>query len=259
MKRIKELLINPDKKLLNIFCTAGYPHLNSTIEVILSLQKHGADMIEIGMPYSDPIADGPVIQQSNMQALQNGMNMHLLFEQLNSIKGKVNIPMILMGYLNPVLQYGIEQFCADAKSAGVSGIILPDLPMFEYQSIYESIFKKHGLHFIFLITPETSIERVRKADKLSSLFLYAVSSSATTGTTTDKTVQEKYFKKLSALKLKNPLLIGFGISDHESFTNACAYAAGAIIGSAYIKVLEHSSDIDRDTASFIAQIRGKNE
>ena len=245
--------------LLNIFCTAGYPLINSTTEVILSLQKNGADIIEIGMPYSDPIADGPVIQQSNMTALQNGMTMQLLFKQLNSIKENLTVPLILMGYLNPVLQYGIEKFCEDAETSGVSGVILPDLPMFEFENSYKKIFEKYNLHFIFLITPETSNERIKMADRLSSGFLYAVSSSATTGTKTDRSQQGKYFKKLAALKLKNPILIGFGINDHKSFAYACKHAAGAIIGSAYIKTLEYSTDIDSDTASFIGRIKGKNE
>ena len=259
MNKLDKLFKNNNKNLLNIFCTAGSPRLDSTTEVILSLQKHGADMIEIGMPYSDPIADGPVIQQSNMIALQNGMNMELLFKQLDSIKETVNVPLILMGYLNPVLQYGMERFCADAEAAGIDAVILPDLPMFEFEHLYQNIFAQHKLHFIFLITPGTGNDRIKKADKLSSGFLYAVSSSATTGNMGDSSRQEKYFKKLSALELKNPVMIGFGISDHKSFSNACKHASGAIIGSAYIKALEHSEAIDRDTEIFIRSIRKENE
>ncbi len=259
MNKLDELFSIKKNRLLNIFCTAGYPRKESTTDVILALQKHGADMIEIGMPYSDPIADGPVIQQSNMIALQNGMNMSLLFEQLNDIKEQIRIPIILMGYLNPVLQYGMEKFCEDASRAGVSGIILPDLPMYEYETYYSSIFKKQGLHFIFLVTPETSNERIKKADKLSRGFLYAVSSSATTGGVGQQCSPEDYFERLQAMKLKNPVLIGFGISDKESFKRACSYASGAIIGSAYIKALSHSENIDHDTALFIAGIKGSNE
>ena len=190
-----------------------------------------------------------------MTALQNGMTMQLLFKQLSSIKESIHVPLILMGYLNPVLQYGIEKFCADAEASGVSGIILPDLPVFEFENYYKKVFKKHNLHFIFLITPETSNERIKKADKLSSGFLYAVSASATTGSKTDESQQKKYFKKLATLKLKNPILIGFGINDHKNFGYACKYAAGAIIGSAYIKTLAQSTDIDKDTAIFISRIK----
>jgi tryptophan synthase alpha chain len=253
--RFDKVFADNKKNLLNIFCTAGYPHRESTTEVMLALQKHGADMIEIGMPYSDPIADGPVIQHSNMIALQNGMTIQLLFEQLNRVKEKIIIPVILMGYLNPVLQYGMEKFCADAATAAVDAVILPDLPMFEFENFYKQLFKKHGLKFIFLITPETSNDRIKKADKLSSGFLYAVSSSATTGNTADTASKEKYFKRLAAMELKNPFLVGFGINDNQSFAEACVYAAGAIIGSAYIKILEYTTDIDTGTASFIKAIR----
>lgn len=256
--KLDQLFLAKNKNILNVFCTAGYPKLESTSEVILALQACGVDMIEIGMPYSDPIADGAVIQQSNMTALQNGMNMALLFQQLNSVKEQVKIPIILMGYLNPVLQYGIEKFCADASDAGVSGIILPDLPMYEYESLYGEVFKKYGLHFIFLVTPETSKERIRKADKMSSGFLYAVSSSATTGSA-NNTETGDYFGRLQKIKLNNPVLIGFGISDHKSFMNASSRANGAIIGSAYIKAIEHTVDIQAATTTFIRSIKEGNE
>ncbi len=259
LNKLDQLFTTKSKSLLNIFFTAGYPDVNSTTEVILSLQQQGADIIEIGMPYSDPIADGPVIQESNMIALQNGMTMELLFHQLNTIKESVQVPLILMGYLNPVMQYGMEKFCADAAAAGVHGIILPDLPMFEFEHYYKSIFEKHQLHFVFLITPETSFDRIKKADILSSGFLYAVSSSATTGSSADNSTRDYYFERLAALKLKNPLLIGFGINDNRSFENACKYASGAIIGSAYIKILQHSRDINRDTGLFIRSITNKHE
>lgn len=255
VNKLDTLFAGKNKNLLNIYCTAGYPHKDSTATVILSLQEHGADMIEIGMPYSDPIADGPVIQNSNMVALQNGMNMQLLFEQLKNIKEQLTVPVILMGYLNPVLQYGIERFCFDAEDAGVSAIILPDLPMYEFEISYKRLFKKHNLHFVFLVTPETSKERIKKADDLGSGFLYAVSSSATTGNTADSSSKKKYFKKLSGMKFKNPMMIGFGIHDKQGFEEACAHASGAIIGSAYIKTLAGTNDINPTTAAFIKAIK----
>lgn len=255
MNKLDKIFKQKQHNILNIFCTAGFPAKDSLFQVLPALQQHGADIIEVGIPYSDPIADGPVIQQSNMQALANGMTIELLFEQLNHLKEKMNIPVILMGYLNPVLQYGIERFCQDAASAGISGIILPDLPMHEYEHLYKPLFKKHNLHFIFLISPQTSEERIKKADKLSSGFLYAVSSSATTGSDNVSGNQEVYFNKIKNMKLINPILIGFGIKDKYSFDTANKYAAGAIIGSAFIKAIAHSSDINRDTALFIQGIK----
>jgi tryptophan synthase alpha chain len=253
--KLTQLFQQKNNNLLNVYCTAGYPNKESTIEVILALQKSGVDIIEIGMPYSDPIADGPVIQQSNMVAIENGMTIALLFEQLKTVKGKVNIPIIMMGYLNPVMQYGLEQFCEDAERAGVSGIILPDLPMYEFETIYAPLFKKHHLSFIFLITPQTSLDRIKKADKLSSGFLYAVSSSSTTGTTVADEDKIGYFERISKMKLANPVMIGFGINNRETFNTACNYAAGAIIGSAYIKELETSDDIEKATNEFVNSIK----
>jgi tryptophan synthase alpha chain len=216
-----------------------------------ALQSSGADLIELGMPYSDPLADGPVIQESSVIALANGMTISTLFSQLQNLRKDIQVPVILMGYLNPVLQYGFEKFCADAAEAGIDGFILPDLPEYEYETIYGPIIKKNGLDFIFLVTPETSEERVRKLDRLSSGFLYAVSSSSTTGS--DKQMQsvEAYLKRLQSYGLKNPILVGFGIKDKASFDAACAYSNGAIIGTAYIKSLEHASDINAVTASFL--------
>jgi tryptophan synthase alpha chain len=253
--KLSKLLSEKQANLLNVFCTAGFPHRNSTAEVLLSLQKHGADIIEIGMPYSDPIADGPVIQQSNMIALQNGMNMQLLFEQLNEVKERLTVPVILMGYLNPVLQYGIEKFCADAKAAGVSAVILPDLPMYEFEKLYRPVFEKHGLAFIFLITPQTTVDRIKKADELTNGFLYAVSSSATTGNSAAISSNEEYFKRLAVMKRRNPILIGFGITNKSDFEFACKYASGAIIGSAYIKALQDTTDVDSATESFIKGVK----
>ena len=255
MNKLDELFAQKQINILNIFCTAGYPNRESITQVIPALQQHGADIIEIGIPYSDPIADGPVIQQSNMQALANGMTIQLLFEQLKQVKEQINTPVILMGYLNPVLQYGIDRFCKDAAATGISGIILPDLPMHEYEHFYKPVFEKYNLHFIFLVSPQTSEERIKKADKLSSGFLYAVSSSATTGNNNSFDDQEAYFKRLQAMKLKNPILIGFGIKDKHTFDTACKYAAGAIIGSAYIKAIAVSTNINSDTAAFINTIK----
>jgi tryptophan synthase alpha chain len=256
--RLTQLFQQKKERVLNVYCTAGYPHLNSTGEVILSLQKNGADIIEIGMPYSDPLADGPVIQKSNMQALQNGMTITLLFEQLNEIKLQTTTPIILMGYFNPVLQYGVERFCAEAVSAGISGVILPDLPEYEYEHTYKHIFEKYSLSFIFLISPETDQKRVRKADKLSSGFLYAVSSSSTTGGKINLAEKADYFLALKKMKLTNPFLIGFGISEHEDFETVCKYANGAITGSAYIKAITNAEDINDATASFIKTIIKEN-
>ena len=254
--RLTRLFEQKKTGVLNIYCTAGFPQLESTAEVITALQNNAADIIEIGIPYSDPIADGPVIQQSNMIALSNGMSIPVLFEQLKKIKDTVQVPLILMGYMNPVLQYGIEKFCAAAEEARVSGVILPDLPMYEFETEYQQLFKKHNLNFIFLVTPETDEERIRQIDKLSSGFIYAVSSSSTTGKNKAIADQSSYFKKLQDMKLNNPVLVGFGIKDKETFTAACKYTNGAIIGSAYIKAIENSFNIDKDTKDFINTVKG---
>ena len=254
MNRIDELFAKKKKNVLNVYCTAGYPHLNSTVEVLTALQQNGADMIEIGMPYSDPLADGPVIQHSSMIALKNGMSIGLLFEQLKSLRPVIHLPVILMGYMNPILQFGIEKFCAAAAAAGVDGVILPDLPMYEFEETYQPLFEKHQLKFIFLVTPETGEERIRKIDSLSSGFLYAVSSSSTTGSNKVISDQSLYFKKLQDMQLNNPVLVGFGIKDRPTFQSASAYTNGAIIGSAYIKALENTSDIALTTKEFLNTI-----
>lgn len=253
--KLIELFQQKNSSLLNVYCTAGYPAKDSTIKVLSALQKNGVDLIEVGMPYSDPIADGPVIQKSNMQALENGMTIELLFTQLEEAKEVIDTPIILMGYLNPVLQFGIEKFCKAAAKAGISGIILPDLPMHEYEEVYSAVFKKYNLSFIFLITPQTSAERIKKADKLSTGFLYAVSSSATTGTNGNIDDKTAYFERIAAMKLKNPLMIGFGINDKSSFENACMYSRGGIIGSAFIKALGVSGDVEAVTEAFLKTIR----
>jgi tryptophan synthase alpha chain len=260
MNRLDKVFAEKKVNVLNVYCTAGYPQLHSTIEVIQALQNNGADIIELGMPYSDPLADGEVIQQSSATALQNGMTISKLFEQLetlnNSPSGDGGIPIILMGYMNPILQFGLEKFCAAAKEVGIDGMILPDLPMYEFETMYKPLFEKNNLKFIFLVTPETSEERIRKIDNLSSGFLYAVSSSSTTGNNKAIEEQEGYFKKLQQMKLKNPILVGFGIKDKHTFTAACKYTNGAIIGSAYIKALENSTDINQTTKEFLNGVLG---
>jgi tryptophan synthase alpha chain len=256
MSRIQELFARKQQKVLNVYCTAGYPQLNSTLPVMKALQDNGADLIELGMPYSDPLADGPVIQASGSKALENGMTIAVLFEQLENFRKEIKIPVILMGYMNPVLQYGFEKFCADASALGIDGLILPDLPEFEFENEYGSVIKKYGLDFIFLVTPETSEERVRKLDFLSSGFLYAVSSSATTGRDKDFSAVEKYLQKLQSMQLENAVLVGFGIKDKETFQSACKYANGAIIGTAYIKMLEETKNIEEGTKIFLNNILG---
>jgi len=254
MSRIEALFGRKKERVLNVYCTAGYPELNSTMDVILTLEKSGADLIELGMPYSDPLADGPVIQASSSRALQNGMSIEVLFDQLKTLRAKTQIPLILMGYMNPVIQYGFQKFCEDAAAVGVDGLILPDLPEYEYETMYGDIIKKVGLDFIFLVTPETSETRIKKLDSLSSGFLYAVSSSATTGNEKDFDQVTVYLQGLKDMQLKNPVLVGFGIKDKNTFDTACRYANGAIIGSAYIKALEQPGDIQSLTKKFLEQV-----
>jgi tryptophan synthase alpha chain len=251
MSRLNELFERKNGRVLNVYCTAGYPQLDSTIEVMKSLGAAGADLIELGMPYSDPLADGPVIQASSAKALQNGMTISKLFEQLKSFRKEVSLPVVLMGYVNPLLQYGFERFCAKAAEVGVDGLIIPDIPMYEYETEYKAIVEKHGLNFIFLITPETSEIRIRKLDSLSTGFLYAVSSSSLTGSDKNFSEVETYLQRLQEMKLKNPVLVGFGIKDKATFDVASRHAAGAIIGSAYIKALDAGSNIETTTKEFI--------
>ena len=254
MSRIGELFARKKQKVLNIYCTAGYPRPDSMLKIIKALQENGADLIELGMPYSDPLADGPLIQHSSTIALQNGMSIKKLLSQLKDVKSEIHVPIILMGYMNPVLQYGFEKFCADAAAAGVDGLILPDLPEYEFEAEYGAIIRQHGLDFIFLVTPETSEERVKKLDQLSSGFLYAVSSSSTTGSDKNMPEVKQYLQKLQKMQLKNPVLVGFGIRDKETFEDACSHANGAIIGSAFIKALENSENEQETVKQFLKLI-----
>lgn len=250
--RITSLFEKKDEKILSIYFTAGYPELNDTLKIISQLEKSGADLVEIGMPFSDPVADGPVIQQSSEEALKNGMTIHLLFEQLKHIRKSVSIPLILMGYLNPVMQYGIEDFCKKCKEIGIDGTIIPDLPLEIYETEYKEIFEQNSLSNIFLVTPQTSDERIRKIDELSTGFIYMVSSSSTTGV--KGAVNEEqifYFKRITAMNLRSKRLIGFGISDKASFEKSSCYANGAIIGSAFIKALEGKETVETKVKEFM--------
>lgn len=256
MNRLEELFQRKKEKVLNVYCTAGYPELDSTIKVMKALQDNGVDLIELGMPYSDPLADGPVIQASGSKALENGMSIEVLFQQLKDFRKEIYVPVILMGYMNPVLQFGFEKFCQYCADAPIDGLILPDLPEYEYETEYGAIVQRYGLDFIFLITPETSEERIKKLDSLSRGFLYAVSSSSITGSDKDFSPVEIYLERLQKMQLKNPFLVGFGIKDKHTFDMACNHANGAIIGSAYIKALENTDDIEKTTKEFLNGIKG---
>ena len=253
MNRINKKL-QEDKKLLSIYFTAGYPKLQDTTIVIHELVKAGVDMIEIGLPFSDPLADGPTIQESSTEALKNGMTTATLFEQIKDIRKTVDIPLIVMGYFNPMLQYGVEEFCAKCAEIGIDGLIMPDLPLAEYEMHYKAIFEKYDLKMIFLITPQTSDARIRQIDAASDAFIYMVSSASTTGKTSGfSTVQTDYFDRIAKLQLKNPQIVGFGIKDEETFKAATQTAKGAIIGSAFIKAL--TADGIEGIGRFISTIR----
>lgn len=253
--RINTLFREKGKNILSVYFTAGYPELNDTKVIIHELVKNGVDLIEIGMPFSDPVADGPVIQHSSLVALHNGMSVRKLFEQLEDIRQSVDIPLILMGYINPVLQYGVEAFCRKCKEIGIDGLIIPDLPLSVYQEEYKSIFEAYNLHNIFLVTPQTSDERLRMIDEASSGFIYMVSSNSTTGAKSGiSEMQKNYFERINTIGLKNPRLIGFGISNAETFKNACQYAQGAIIGSAFVNALGVDMPLNRKIPQFIESI-----
>jgi tryptophan synthase alpha chain len=255
--RLTELFSKKKNSILSVYFTAGYPRLDNTVRIAEYLEQAGADVIEIGMPYSDPLADGPTIQQSGARALANGMTISKLFEQLQDIRSTVSLPLILMGYLNPAMQYGLDRFCQQCQRVGVDALIIPDLPMQEYLDEYKNLFESYGLFNIFLVSPQTSDERIRLIDEHSHGFIYVVSSASITGAKSGITDEQiAYFERIRAMRLKHPTLIGFGISDRETFQTACAYAQGAIIGSAFIKKLEASENLKQGIDQFVRHIKG---
>lgn len=237
MNRIN-LKLQENKKLLSIYFTAGFPNLNDTVSIIQELEKSGVDMIEIGLPFSDPLADGPTIQESSTQALTNGMTTKLLFEQLKEIRESVTIPLLIMGYFNPILQFGVDRFCQKCAEVGIDGVIIPDLPLTVFEQEYKTVFEHYNLKNIFLITPQTPEERIRKIDSLTDSFIYMVSSSSTTGSqNTFGENQKNYFNRIAKMELKNPQIVGFGISDNATFLQATERQKGAIIGSGFVKFI----------------------
>ncbi|MFN3784713.1 MAG: tryptophan synthase subunit alpha [Spirosomataceae bacterium] len=258
MNKIVRMFEQVKEPVLNIYFTAGFPALDDTRKVLAAIQNGGAHIAEIGMPYSDPIADGETIQQSNQVALENGMTLAILFEQLQGMRSEISIPVVLMGYLNPVVQFGVENFCKKCQEVGVDGLILPDLPMDEYYEEYKPIFDAYGLLNIFLITPQTSEERIKRIDEISEGFIYMVSSASVTGATSGiSSAMETYFNRVNKLNLRNPRLIGFGIKDSESFHKASEFAAGAIIGSQFIRVLQDAKNLEEDIVSYITSVKNK--
>lgn len=256
MNRLQKLFSSKPSNLLSVFYTAGFPKLSDTVAIGQALEKAGADIIEIGIPFSDPVADGPAIQESNKIALENGMNLRLLMQQVTALRQRTSIPIILMGYLNPVLQYGFEKFCSDCAAAGVDGIILPDLPLDVYLKEYKAVVENSKLSMTFLISPTTSVERIRLIDSETNTFIYAVSASSTTGAKQGfSDAQRAYFNRIHETNLKNSVMIGFGISNQETFKTACKYSSGAIIGSAFINMLKSSTNLDVDVQTFVKDIK----
>ena len=254
--RITKLFEQKKENILTVFNTAGFPELEDTLKVAKNLEAAGVDMLEIGIPFSDPIADGPVIQQSSSVALDNGMNLKVLFEQLKELRKEVSIPVLLMGSFNPIYQFGVEKFCSLCQEVGIDGLIIPDLPFVEFKSKYKALFDSHNLSNIFLITPETSDERIRLFDAASDGFLYVVSVSSTTGKDLQvSTDTEGYFERLSKMDLKQPLLVGFGVSNKETFKKAAKHTSGAIVGSAFIKSIENSQSFEQDIKGFVQGLR----
>lgn len=255
MNRIDQLFETKQQRVLNVYFTAGYPRLNDTLSIMECLEQSGADLIEVGIPFSDPVADGPTIQESNGIALKNGMTLKLLLAQLKEMRKTVSVPVVLMGYINPVVQYGIEAFCKKCAEIGVDGLILPDLPMFEYLNAYKPVFDQHGIYNIFLITPQTSETRIREIDENSNGFIYMVSSASTTGAKASISAdQSDYFARVKGMNLKNPTLIGFGISNAQTFDKACANANGAIIGSAFIKAISQVGEMKSNIETFVKSV-----
>ncbi|MDN3205779.1 tryptophan synthase subunit alpha [Algoriphagus sediminis] len=255
MNRIHQLFENKRERVLSIYFTAGFPHLEDTLEVMESIQEGGADIIEIGVPYSDPIADGPTIQESNLVALENGITLKKIFNQLENFREKINIPVVMMGYLNPIIQYGIEEFCKKCQEVGIDGLILPDLPMSQYLEEYKELFEQYGLANTFLISPQTSEARIREIDENSDGFIYVVSSHSITGAKSGiSSEQISYFERVQQMNLKNPRLIGFGISNAETFSKASEYSNGAIIGSAFIKKVKLAQSLKEDIVKYIQSV-----
>lgn len=250
-----DTLFQEKRDILSVYCTAGYPGLQDTVEVISAIEAAGGDLVEIGIPFSDPLADGPVIQSSGQQALDNGMNLTLLFEQLQGIRDKVSIPLILMGYVNPIMQFGFEAFSQNSEKIGIDGTIIPDLPLEEYVSNYKSLFNQYGLYNIGLITPQTPDARLKFVDESSEGFVYMVSTSSTTGGSKQLSDSAPYFERIKGMNLSNPTLIGFNIHDRQSFEVACKHSRGGIIGSAFIKALGETSDIVGTVSEFIKSIK----
>ena len=254
MNKLEILFNNKQSDILSIYFTGGYPNLDDTSNIITELEKSKVDLIEIGIPFSDPVADGPVIQYSNSASIENGMNLKLLLDQLGKVKNESKIRKILMGYFNPILQLGVEDFCRACNEVGVDGVIVPDLPLMEYELKYGAIFRQFGIHFIFLVSPQTSEIRLQEIDQLSTCFIYAVSTNSTTGGAVDFSAQKDYFSRLKK-NLKNPFLIGFGVKDKETFKSACEYANGAIIGSSFIQAISESGELNSQIRQFIQGIK----
>lgn len=256
MNRIHYLFNTNQERVLSIYFTAGFPKLEDTLPIMEAIQAGGADIIEIGVPYSDPIADGPTIQDSNLIALENGMSLKKLFDQLKGFRAKIHLPVVLMGYLNPIMQYGMEAFCKKCKEVGIDGLILPDLPMQQYLDEFQELFEEYGLVNTFLISPQTSEKRIREIDQNSNGFIYMVSSHSITGAKSGITGEQiAYFERVKAMNLKNPRLIGFGISDSETFTTASNYSNGAIIGSAFIKKIKDSQNLSQDIQDYLREVK----
>ena len=254
MNRINKLFQKKNKKILSIYFTAGYPRINDTVDIIKALDKNGVDMIEVGIPFSDPIADGPIIQNSSTIAITNGMSLSLLFDQLKNIRSTTQIPIILMGYINPIIQFGYDKFVDKLIECGIDGVILPDLPLLEYKKELKPFFDKNNISFVSLISPNTSIERIKKIDQISDGFLYVVSSSSITGKNNLFDLNQiNYFNSLNNILLKNPKIIGFGISDKKSFDIACNYSNGAIIGTKFINSLD-ALNLNKSIEKFVNSI-----
>lgn len=255
--RLTELFQKKNNNLLNIYFTAGYPTINDTVTVLKALEKAGVDMVEIGMPYSDPVADGPIIQQSSLESINNGMTIKVLLDQLKNIRKEVSIPILLMGYFNTVMQYGVEKFIKEISAIGIDGVILPDLPLDEYTERYQTLCESNNISNVLLITPNTSDERLHMIDSITQGFVYMVSTNSTTGNDAKKTEDnhDAYFKRIKNMNLKSPRMIGFNIKDKKTFTDACTYANGAIIGSAFVRMLSASTNLEADILHFVKNIK----